>query len=457
MTTTVRPTQYLSFWKKYSGNADIQSMMASDHCDILSELPDFTNQVVVDVGAGIGRFTSTFAERAKLVISTDFIDSFIEKNRERNARFHNIEYQVNDAANLELEAESTDLLFTNWLLMYLRDEEVVNFLQNALKWLKEGGFLHLRESCTESTTGAKSANGSLHQAENNPTHYRHASVYIQLLREIRWRDAGGRVWKFDVRWAHSVPTYVEKLHNWRQVHWLVQKKAAAEESGMEHPTALLMHMLQSHVLQNHTEFLLDDKTTWTNAVFGEAFRSLQPFKSGQTLLAYSPRLISPFVHVDPHSLAKIGGVNVWTVEQNPYFFSASLTKANRMKNTSVRYAWNQDLNGALDYWQKKGAQFDGFVSTELLISTGGQKALEGLKRALRSGAHVFLLEPAAISLKEFEERHAELIRRHFELISITDVSDFDDSNECQRKQRFDSSSQGALAGPTWFLVHARLH
>lgn len=46
-----------------------------------------------------------------------------------------------------------DLVFTNWLMMYLTDEEVIRFLTNALHWLRPNGYLHLRESCSESSTG----------------------------------------------------------------------------------------------------------------------------------------------------------------------------------------------------------------------------------------------------------------------------------------------------------------
>lgn len=49
--------------------------------------------------------------------------------------------QISDALNLRLEAASVDLLFSNWLLMYLSDVETVTFLRKALIWLKPGGHL----------------------------------------------------------------------------------------------------------------------------------------------------------------------------------------------------------------------------------------------------------------------------------------------------------------------------
>lgn len=38
--------------------------------------------------------------------------------------------------------------------MYLDDSDVIQFLQNALCWLRPGGYIHLRESCTEPSSGS---------------------------------------------------------------------------------------------------------------------------------------------------------------------------------------------------------------------------------------------------------------------------------------------------------------
>lgn len=188
-------------------NTNADQLEESDRMDILNSLPNFTDMIVVDIGAGIGRFTTNFAEKAKHVISSDFIESFIEQNKVRNASFDNISYQVNDALSLQLEPASVDLMFTNWLMMYLNNDEVIEFLLRSMKALKPNKFLHLRESCTESST-TKSAKGSMHIGAN-PTHYRHASVYIQLLQQLRWRDEDGQLWGFKIYFSESVPTYVE--------------------------------------------------------------------------------------------------------------------------------------------------------------------------------------------------------------------------------------------------------
>lgn len=42
---------------------------------------------------------------------------------------------------------SIDFIFSNWLMMYLSDEELKSFIEKILGWLRPGGFLFFRESC----------------------------------------------------------------------------------------------------------------------------------------------------------------------------------------------------------------------------------------------------------------------------------------------------------------------
>jgi hypothetical protein len=46
---------------------------------------------------------------------------------------------------------SFDIVFSNWLFMYLSDEETEQLLQNSLSWLAPGGTLFFRESCFHSS------------------------------------------------------------------------------------------------------------------------------------------------------------------------------------------------------------------------------------------------------------------------------------------------------------------
>ncbi len=45
-------------------------------------------------------------------------------------------WQVGDATELELPAGSADVVFSNWLLMYLSDKEVAKLAGDALTWVR---------------------------------------------------------------------------------------------------------------------------------------------------------------------------------------------------------------------------------------------------------------------------------------------------------------------------------
>ena len=42
---------------------------------------------------------------------------------------------------------SYDIIFSNWLLMYLNEKEVQELMTNTLSWLDEDGYFFTRESC----------------------------------------------------------------------------------------------------------------------------------------------------------------------------------------------------------------------------------------------------------------------------------------------------------------------
>lgn len=62
---------------------------------------------------------------------------------------------------------SFDFIFSNWLLMYLSDEELKSIVEKMLSWLRPGGFLFFRESCN-------------HRSGNRLTH-QHLTSLITLM------------------------------------------------------------------------------------------------------------------------------------------------------------------------------------------------------------------------------------------------------------------------------------
>jgi phosphoethanolamine N-methyltransferase len=123
---------------------------------VLSILPPYEGKSVLELGAGIGRFTGELAQKAGQLLALDFIESVIKKvtmvkiigqirkcnfcgasliilfsifslqNESINGHYKNVKFMCADVTSpdLKISEESMDLIFSNWLLMYLSDKEV---------------------------------------------------------------------------------------------------------------------------------------------------------------------------------------------------------------------------------------------------------------------------------------------------------------------------------------------
>lgn len=74
---------------------------------------------VLEIGAGMGRFTGDLGAQAKTVLAVDFMERLIEENERQHGHMGNITFKAADACELQAEPGSFDIVFTNWLLMYL--------------------------------------------------------------------------------------------------------------------------------------------------------------------------------------------------------------------------------------------------------------------------------------------------------------------------------------------------
>jgi phosphoethanolamine N-methyltransferase len=141
---------------------------------ILSLLPSYEGKSVLELGAGIGRFTGELAKTAGHVLAMDFIESVIKKNESINGHCKNVSFVCADVTSpdLVIEDNSIDLIFSNWLLMYLSDQEVEKLVRRMVKWLKVGGHIFFRESCFHQSGDSK--------RKVNPTHYREPKFYTKV-------------------------------------------------------------------------------------------------------------------------------------------------------------------------------------------------------------------------------------------------------------------------------------
>jgi phosphoethanolamine N-methyltransferase len=145
-----------AFWEGHSKHATLEYMLLDekaveltlpDREEVLSLVPDFQGQRVLELAAGIGRFTGTIADKAGHLEVVEFMENFIKANKETNGHRKNVNFVQKDVTTLEYSDNSFDLIFSCWILMYLTDPEVSAFAANALKWLEVGGHFFFRESC----------------------------------------------------------------------------------------------------------------------------------------------------------------------------------------------------------------------------------------------------------------------------------------------------------------------
>ena len=175
--------------------------------EILDQLPNLDGTEILELAAGIGRYTHHLAQIATHVTAVDFVEKFVDQNRITNARFDNISYRCSDVMNLDFEPGSFDHVFINWLFMYLDDRQTVLLRDRIERWLRPAGTVFLRESCFVGSSGLPTRKG-------NPARYRADSEYTRLFED-------------DFRLLHrgNVKVYEERFNNPHQYYWLFQRCA----------------------------------------------------------------------------------------------------------------------------------------------------------------------------------------------------------------------------------------
>lgn len=223
-----------SFWKANSKEASLEEMMLNSDAksirsleepEVLGSLPNIAGKDVVELACGIGRFTSHLAQQAKSVIALDFMENFVLKNEEENSHYGNIKFVQADVTQFDLEDASVDVVFSNWILMYLSDEEVLTLFKKILRWLRPGGYFFFRESCFRKS-------GSMGK-EENPTFYRKPIDYCQMMNFVRTSMDSGEEW-YKIVQAKSLSSYIRLKSNSGQVAWLYQKQVTEKKEPQEY-------------------------------------------------------------------------------------------------------------------------------------------------------------------------------------------------------------------------------
>ena len=159
------------FWEKKP--ATVAGMLLEepeglDHAErvqIIAQLPPMEGMEILELGAGIGRYTAHLAHSARHVTAVDFVEKFLDQNRIAIAPFGNVTYCCTDVMNLDFEPDSFDFVFMSWLLMYLNDRQMMLLRDRIVRWVRVGGTVFFRESCFVGSSGRPLSKG-------NPATYR---------------------------------------------------------------------------------------------------------------------------------------------------------------------------------------------------------------------------------------------------------------------------------------------
>ncbi|XP_057446922.1 phosphoethanolamine N-methyltransferase [Lotus japonicus] len=251
-----------SYWIEHSSDLSMESMMLDSNAsnldkeerpEVLSLLPAIESKSVIELGAGIGRFTGELAKKSGQLLAVDFIESAIKKNESINGHHKNVKFMCADVTspNLHVSEGSVDLIFSNWLLMYLSDQEVENLAERMIKWLNVGGYIFFRESCFHQSGDSK--------RKYNPTHYREPRFYTKVFKEFHMSDNKGSSFELSLVGCKCIGAYVRNKKNQNQICWIWQKVRSQDDRGFQ-------RFLDS-VEYNHKDILLYER------VFGQGFVS----------------------------------------------------------------------------------------------------------------------------------------------------------------------------------------
>eukprot|EP00923_Selenidium_pygospionis_P005035 GHVN01008381.1.p1 GENE.GHVN01008381.1~~GHVN01008381.1.p1 ORF type:complete len:298 (-),score=62.94 GHVN01008381.1:684-1577(-) len=183
---------------------------------------------IIEIGAGNGRLSCYLQSMCRELTCVDFIDEYIIENEKqtRKADRPSDRFIQGDARVLQFPDRSMDVVFWNWLLMYLEDDEAVEFITKAKNWVKIGGLLFCRESCGEPSTKNPERDWA---PEGNPSEYRPKEFYTNCLKSNQVIDASGGsdvspVFEVLLE-EHLIMVYKEQLNTEGQRCWLLRRVA----------------------------------------------------------------------------------------------------------------------------------------------------------------------------------------------------------------------------------------
>ncbi|XP_038878463.1 phosphomethylethanolamine N-methyltransferase-like isoform X2 [Benincasa hispida] len=204
-------------------DSDSHGLHSEETAEVISLLPPYEGKTVVELGAGIGRFTAELAQRAAQVLAVDVIEDVIKKNESINGHNKNVRFLCADVTSPELDIpeDSVDFIFSNLPLMYFSDEEVKILADRMIKWLKVGGYIFFRESCFQHSENS--------DKKHDLSHYWEPRFYSKVLKECYAKDDSGNVFELSLLGCKPTGVYLGNKTSQNQVCWIWQKKKSSSE------------------------------------------------------------------------------------------------------------------------------------------------------------------------------------------------------------------------------------
>jgi ubiquinone/menaquinone biosynthesis C-methylase UbiE len=104
----------------------------------ITEIVDFQDRLVLDIGCGTGWMTLKLAPKTKKIIGIDFSQEMIRRAKEKlNGSFQNVSFKVMDGRNLRFEKETFDIVLAVGTFGLTKD--LTPFFKEARRVLKKGG------------------------------------------------------------------------------------------------------------------------------------------------------------------------------------------------------------------------------------------------------------------------------------------------------------------------------
>ena len=81
---------------------------------------NFDNKIILEIGAGSGKFTNYLAKKCSKLYVVEKSPSLMQINKNKNDCF-NIDYILDDIQNVEFPSKSIDVIFAGWSFTSMRD------------------------------------------------------------------------------------------------------------------------------------------------------------------------------------------------------------------------------------------------------------------------------------------------------------------------------------------------